>query len=208
MSTIQDDGHERVGMAKDELSVNHARAFGGKWVGVIRTISGTYIDFADLASAKWLIGDIAHGLSMVCRYGGHVAAHYSVAEHSMNVTNQVRRIVGNDEPLLELAALLHDAEEAYIGDMVRPLKHMESMVEFRMVGAAISAQINEAFGVPVEVQNDPRIKQIDGDILAWEMAMIRDSEVRIAPEPLRVRGAFLNRFYTLQDTLTNQHHRG
>jgi hypothetical protein len=61
--------------------------------------------------------DIAHALSLVCRYGGHVTRFYSVAEHCVLLSHAV-------SPENALWALLHDAAEAYVGDMVRPLKRM------------------------------------------------------------------------------------
>jgi hypothetical protein len=61
--------------------------------------------------------DIAHSLSMQCRYNGHTKGFYSVAEHSVLVANLV-------PPRLRLQALLHDASEAYVGDVIRPIKRL------------------------------------------------------------------------------------
>lgn len=59
--------------------------------------------------------DIAHSLGMICRYGGHASRFYSVAEHCVLLSRAVA-------PQYALWALLHDATEAYVGDMIRPLK--------------------------------------------------------------------------------------
>ncbi|MDP3133715.1 MAG: phosphohydrolase, partial [Burkholderiaceae bacterium] len=61
------------------------------------------------------IEDIAHGLAYQCRFNGQTSAFYSVAQHSLMVADLV-------PPALRRAALLHDAAEAYLGDMVKPLK--------------------------------------------------------------------------------------
>ncbi|MEH6564614.1 MAG: phosphohydrolase [Halopseudomonas sp.] len=83
--------------------------------------------------------DIAHALSQLCRFNGHTHKHYSVAEHSIRVAQIV--------PVqYQLVALLHDATEAYVGDMVRPLKQV--MPEFRTVEKRIWQAICERFDLP------------------------------------------------------------
>jgi len=83
--------------------------------GVIRTFTGIYIDVFDPKPEDICIEDIAHALSNICRFGGHTDKHYSVAEHSFRVA-----MVVSEEN--ELAALLHDASEAYLMDIPTPIK--------------------------------------------------------------------------------------
>lgn len=90
--------------------------------------------------------DIAHHLSNVCRFGGACVEHFSVAQHSVNVAFCVRDIA----PEHALYALLHDAAEAYLGDMVRPLKHAKGMADFRNAEAQLMIRVCERFGLPEE----------------------------------------------------------
>lgn len=80
--------------------------------------------------------DIGHALSLLCRYGGHVNRFYSVAEHCVRMSYWVPV---EDAPW----ALLHDATEAYMGDMVRPLK--DSMPEYRQAEVALMHTICRRF---------------------------------------------------------------
>lgn len=116
--------------------------------------------------------DIAHALSMQCRYNGHVQRFYSVAEHCVllcdwayyrmpaaNGGNRLNRVEA------ALWALLHDAAEAYCGDMVRPLKlHMPDFCE---VDDRLTAVIAERFGLVGSVVPDV-VKAIDTRILIDE----------------------------------------
>jgi len=81
----------------------------------IQTISGRKFPLAEPDPNQIDIEDIAHALSMLCRFNGHCTQFYSVAEHSMHVSHEI----SND---LALAGLLHDAAEAYLGDVPSPLK--------------------------------------------------------------------------------------
>lgn len=90
--------------------------------------------------------DIAHALSLICRYGGHATRFYSVAEHCVLLSYAV-------SPEHALWALLHDAAEAYVGDMVRPLKR--SMPDYRAVEDGVLRTIAYRFDLswpmPAEV---------------------------------------------------------
>jgi 5'-deoxynucleotidase YfbR-like HD superfamily hydrolase len=81
----------------------------------ILTRSGRRFDLLAPKADQVCTLDIAHALSQLCRFNGHTSRHYSVAQHSLLVAS----IVPAEH---QLAALLHDATEAYVGDMVRPLK--------------------------------------------------------------------------------------
>lgn len=111
--------------------------------------------------------DIAHALSLICRYGGHTKRFYSVAEHCLLMSHAVPKEHA-------LWALLHDATETYVGDMVRPLKH--HMPEYRAVEDRLMVVIAEQFhltryatdaaGMPAEV------KDADNRILLDERAAL------------------------------------
>lgn len=102
------------------------------------------------------IEDIAFALSNICRFGGHVQ-FMSVAEHSCLVSDHL-------PPALKLLGLLHDATEAYLGDMVRPLK--QQMPEFRLAEHGLWAVIAAKFHLPVEMP--PLVKEIDNRALLAE----------------------------------------
>jgi hypothetical protein len=99
------------------------------------------------------INDIAHALGMVCRYAGHCLRFYSVAEHSVLISHTV-------DQEHALWALLHDASEAYIGDVVRPLKHelRSYLAAERRLEEAIAIKFNLAGPMPDQVkEHDTRI---------------------------------------------------
>lgn len=119
------------------------------------------------------IFDIAHALAMQCRYNGHCNVFYSVAEHSVLVSLVV-------PPAHALAGLLHDAAEAYVGDLVRPLKrhiHGYDAIEDRVWRA-----IAERYGVPVDLHES--VKIADNAVLLAEQAQIMGPP----PEPWNVPG--------------------
>lgn len=86
--------------------------------------------------------DIAHALSMICRFGGHSGNHYSVAQHSLHVSQVVR---GVDESYY-LEGLLHDAAEAYVGDLPTPLKVL--CPDFKRLEKRFESAVRKRFGLP------------------------------------------------------------
>lgn len=111
--------------------------------------------------------DIAWALAHQCRYNGHCAFFYSVAEHSVLMSKTFE-----GAPLAR-QALLHDAAEAYIGDMIRPLKH--SIPQFREIERQLEQAIFRRFGLPSGT--DHLVKDADTAILADERNALFDPGV-------------------------------
>lgn len=88
------------------------------------------------------IDDIAHALSMLCRYGGHCERFYSVAEHCVIMSNLVPERHAK-------WALLHDASEAYLVDMPRPIKR--HMPEYTAIEERLQKVVAKKFGIPDEI---------------------------------------------------------
>lgn len=172
-------------------------------VGVGPTImlrSGAWFDFCAPDSSEFTIEDIAHGLANICRYSGQCRKFYSVAEHSILVSETAEGF--------ELEALLHDAAEAFLGDITRPLKQM--LPEYKRIETEVERAILDRFGViwPLPQQ----VKQADLRVLAAEQKQIMpegtDGWVRgqkVEPAPIVVRhlspdaakSLFLSRFEAL-----------
>jgi hypothetical protein len=89
-------------------------------VTAIRGFSGKPFDGADPESWEFDIEDVARGLSLTCRFGGQLPRFYSVAEHSVIVSSLVEANGGDARTVM--AGLLHDAHEAFYGDVPHPFK--------------------------------------------------------------------------------------
>lgn len=104
----------------------------------ILTHSGVQFDLLRPTAAMIKPNDIAHALAHLCRFNGHTRQHYSVAQHSLIVASLV-------PAEHQLVALLHDATEAYIGDMVRPLK--DALPAYRTVEQQLWLAICDRFSL-------------------------------------------------------------
>lgn len=134
----------------------------GDWM---QTYTGRKVYVCDPTVADVDPVDIAHALSMICRFGGHCRAFYSVAQHSVLVMLRVRQLCGRIP--VQLAALMHDATEAYVGDLIRPLKRDPFLEGYCEIEDRWADVIGHRFGVLDELR-DPLIKQADLEMLATE----------------------------------------
>lgn len=127
------------------------------------------------------IEDIAHALSLIPRFGGHSREHYSVAVHSWLVAFLVSR----KHPELALPGLLHDATEAYLGDVIKPLKWVLGD-SYRQLEDRWGSVIGEAFGIELAPLH-PAIKQADLVALVTEHPQVFEGEPR--PLPIKAKAA-------------------
>lgn len=123
----------------------------------IETVSGKSFHFLEPSDDEIDITDIAYALSNMCRYTGHSKRFYSVAEHSIYVAQLL-------PPELRLAGLLHDASEAYLGDVSSPLKQL--LPEYKEIEKTVEAAIARRF--ELLYPHDPLIKQMDLQQLCTE----------------------------------------
>ncbi len=130
----------------------------------IQTYSGAKFDFVDPDPESIRLQDIAHALSMISRFGGHLAKFYSVADHSLNVLHHLE-CNGANRPTL-LAGLMHDAAEAYIGDIVSPFKKM--LPNACAVEERIAAMIRVRYGIVDKHVDFAAVKRADEAILVAE----------------------------------------
>ena len=124
------------------------------------TVSGRAVDPLRLRpqDVSWI--DIGHALSQIARWSGHTSHPWSVAQHSIVVASIV-------EPEHTLWALLHDASEAYLCDIPRPLKRTELFAGYGPAEAAVMGTILQAAGMPLGPMPDA-VREADDAVLVAE----------------------------------------
>jgi len=189
-----------------------------------KMLSGRRLDLLDPTPMDIEIEDIAHGLSFVARWNGQTIGDYaySVAEHSLLVEQIYTRLTPKPLPKWQLAALLHDAPEYVIGDMISPVKSAVGP-GYDDLDKRLTAAIHIRFGLPATIptQIKRQIKKADR-VSAWMEAtqiagftddeanrffgkpdseMIADLDILLHP-PMQVRARFTTRHHELLEQIT------
>lgn len=139
--------------------------------GIIQTHSGIAFDLRNPSVEMIDLDDIAHALANICRYNGHSSRFYSVAEHC---AVGAMHMAGAHGRTVQRAFLLHDAAEAYIGDICRPLKYILGS-EIKDLESGIQKIVHQRFGIGIFPSNTLHV--IDEAMLAYEVG-------QLVPEPL------------------------
>ena len=139
----------------------------------IQTFTGRVWQLDDPRAADVYLIDVAHALSLLCRYNGHTKVHYSVAQHCCLVHQRVQELAPG-QPALALAGLLHDAHEAYLGDMTAPLKwtfralSADAADTLRMMERSHDRAVAGWAGILPQLFDHPIVKQADLELLSTE----------------------------------------
>jgi 5'-deoxynucleotidase YfbR-like HD superfamily hydrolase len=149
-----------------------------------RMLSGRRLDLLDPSPLDIEIADIAHGLARVARWNGQTSgAHiFSVAQHTLLVEAVMREQMPRVDMSVRLAALLHDAPEYVIGDMISPFKAVLGG-DYKTVERRLLAAIHVRFGLPPALQPSivRQIKEADKGaafLEATELAGFAEAEAR------------------------------
>lgn len=169
----------------------------------IQTHTGTRFHPVDPRHEDIHIEDIAHALGNICRFTGHTRSFYSVAQHSVLVSHSV--------PLeYALEALLHDASEAYLADIAKPVKSLYALRDYEKLENLVMLAISQKFGF--EYPFHPIIKEADGRMLFTEkrdlLRVDLDWGYQLEPYPFEIQPLspwlsqqlFLERFQILTAT--------
>ncbi|MEE9395156.1 MAG: hypothetical protein V3W41_21915 [Planctomycetota bacterium] len=170
--------------------------------------------------------DIAHGLALTCRFGGSCKVFYSVAQHSVHVSEQMEShylphwmpdmVAMSELQIVQcMHGLMHDASEAYLGDVIAPIKALPGMADYRVTEAVVQMCVTSCFGLPDVPSQllhlvDARMLLTEArDLLNGEFppANVEPYDFEVSPMgPMVAEARFLDRFHELEAGL--RHVRG
>ena len=169
--------------------------------------SGGVFDFLNPENSTYGIEDIAHALSNICRFGGHVRYHYSVAQHCVLASHYTKKLEFSYD------ILMHDAAEAFLGDIPTPLKAL--LPDYKVIEERVERDICKRY--MIQYPFHPEVKAIDRVMLCAEQkALVVNQEdwgfseeehkasrrIRIDPWTFpQAKNAFLMRFWELRNAM-------
>lgn len=135
----------------------------------MNAFSGRHFDPIKMTAEDVDVTDIAHALSLLCRGGGHLRYFYSVAQHCINCAREAE--ARGLSKRKQLACLIHDGSEAYISDIIRPVKiYLDNYVE---IEDRILAKVFGRFGLSdLSEEEGSCWKNIDDEILVYEQKFL------------------------------------
>jgi 5'-deoxynucleotidase YfbR-like HD superfamily hydrolase len=156
----------------------------------ILTFTGKWFDVLDPDPDRICLEDIAGALSKLCRFGGHCNLFYSVAEHSLLASDLAMRAFDGNI-MLARWGLLHDASEAYVVDLPRPIKRQ--IAEYVRIEDKIQEAIAKRFRLPWPMPTE--VHECDHALLAEELRvyMPQQPDERLPPRPQQSMRAPLER---------------
>jgi hypothetical protein len=157
--------------------------------------SGIIFDVFNPKIEDITIEDIAHALSNICRYGGHSPKFYSVAQHSVFCSHD------NGTPKEQLELLMHDASEAYLADLPRPIKR--NMPNYIVIEDALLKLIFQKYDLRFPLV--PNVKKVDDELLQFEYKAFFEEPDTFFKfwTPEEARKNFINRFNYLTNLIEN-----
>lgn len=149
---------------------------------IVTTHSGINIDLRNPSMDGVTIADLAHTLSHICRWNGIPDDYFSVAEHCLMAAERAPK-------KYKLAVLMHDCEEAILGDNITPLKNL--IPELVPIGNQLRDLILQKFGIPY---NHDAVKKYDNQQLRWERRNIIDSAKYKGMTPKKAKRMFIAKY--------------
>lgn len=180
---------------------------------VIQTYLGKYFDYREPEEYHYEILEIAHALSHQARFTGHTFFHYSVAQHSVLVAKLV-------PPELKLTALLHDASEAYLVDIPRPLKAllpdyvrleertMSAIAKYYGLIFPFPEAIKRADNMLLLAEKQQLLHKTARDEELWTIPGVEAAQIRIDEmSPEEAKDWFIHMYYALLPREDQNDHR-
>ena len=150
----------------------------------ITTYTGRHFEPANPDPQFICVEDIAHALPMICRGNGHVKTFWSVGQHCINCAKEAAARGLSDR--MVLACLLHDASECYMSDIPRPFK--KQLPAYEEQEDRLLDMIYEKFlGAPLSEEEQRKLKEIDDDMLWYDLDYLLHQPQEEAPPALKIR---------------------